>query len=168
MKVYPFRKILNVIKNSALIYLSVPHQSAPMGPLLCETEEKPGPLPNLIQPDAFSFQRWLLWRVARGASEGQGRSFHSRARLIWLWYSGLRFRSRRQTGGLVSSVSHTLRCNSWQRVSRAACRSGLGVAKIGKDTSQRRRIINHMRKGETKSNTGQLLHLLTHSGRSLP
>lgn len=69
-----------------------------------------------------------------------------------------------ETGGLVSSVSHTLGCNSRQRVSSAACRSGAGVAKIGKDTSQRRRIINHMRKGETKSNTRQLLHLLTRSG----
>lgn len=73
-----------------------------------------------------------------------------------------------KTGGLVSSVSHTLGCNSPQRVSSAACRSGAGVAKIGKDTSQRRRIINHMRKGETKSNTRQLLHLLTRSGWSLP
>lgn len=84
-----------------------------------------------------------------------------------LAYSGLRFRSRRQTGGLTSSVSHTLCCDSRRRLSSVARRNGAGVAKIGKDTSQRR-IINHMRKGETKSNTRQLLHLLTRSGRSLP
>lgn len=88
--------------------------------------------------------------------------------LFGLWYSGLRFRSRRQTGGPVSSVSRTLCCNSWQRASSVACRSGAGLAKIGRDTSQRRRIINHMRKGETKSNTRQLLHLLTRSSLSLP
>lgn len=106
--------------------------------------------------------------MARGTSESRWKSFRSGARTVRLWYSGPRFRGRRQTGGLVSSVSHTLCCNSWQSVSSAACRSGAWVAKIGKDTSQRRRIINHMRKGETKSNTRQLLHLLTRSGRSLP